>query len=67
MSNIHGLALVHYGDVIMGMMASQITSLAIVYSIIYSGADQKNIKAPRHWRLYEEFTDDLWIPRTNVQ
>ena len=28
-------------DVIMGTMASQITSLTIVYSIIYSGADQR--------------------------
>ena len=30
----------HYGDVIMGAMASQITSLTIVYSTVYSGADQ---------------------------
>ena len=30
----------HYNDVRMGMMASQITSLTIVYSIVYSGADQ---------------------------
>ena len=30
----------HY-DVIMGMMASQITSLTIVYSIVYSDADKK--------------------------
>ena len=28
-------------DVIMSAMASQITSLAIVYSIVYSGADQR--------------------------
>ena len=32
----------------MGTMASQITSLTIVYSTVHSGADQ-NIKAPRHW------------------
>ena len=31
----------HYGDVIMSMTASQITSLAIVYSTVYSGADQR--------------------------
>ena len=31
----------HYGDVIMGMIASQITSLPIVYLIVYSGADQR--------------------------
>ena len=30
-----------YSDVIMGTMASQITSLAIVYSTIYWGADQR--------------------------
>ena len=33
--------LLHYIDVIMGTMASLITSLAIVYSIVYSGADQR--------------------------
>ena len=31
----------HYNDVIMNVMASQITSLTIVYSIVYSGADQR--------------------------
>ena len=31
----------HYGDVIMATMASQITSLTIVYSTVYSGADQR--------------------------
>ena len=31
----------HYSDVIMGMMASQITSLTIVYTTVYSGADQR--------------------------
>ena len=30
----------HYNDVIMGTIASQITSLTIVYSTVYSGADQ---------------------------
>ena len=30
----------HYDDVIMGAIASQITSLTIVYSTFYSGADQ---------------------------
>ena len=32
---------VHYSDVIMGAMASQITSLTIVYLTVYSGADQR--------------------------
>ena len=31
----------HYDGVIMGAMASQITSLTIVYSTVYSGADQR--------------------------
>ena len=31
----------HYSDVIMGTMASQIISMTIVYSIVYSGADQR--------------------------
>ena len=31
----------HYRDVIMGAIASQITSLTIVYSIVYSDADQR--------------------------
>ena len=33
---------IHYGDVIMGTMTSQITSLTIVYSTVYSGADQSS-------------------------
>ena len=31
----------HYSDVMMGAMASQITSLTIVYSTVYSGANQR--------------------------
>ena len=31
----------HYNDVIMGPIAAQITSLAIVYSTVYSDADQR--------------------------
>ena len=61
------LLLQHYGDVVMGTVASQITSLTIVYSTVYSGADQRNITTPRHWPLCGEFTGDRWIPRTNGQ
>ena len=32
---------IHYDDVIMSLMASQITSLTIVYSTSYSGVDQR--------------------------
>ena len=38
----HSVAMImmHYDDVIIGAIASQITSLTIVYSTVYSGADQ---------------------------
>ena len=46
----------HYSDVIMTTMEFQITSLTIVNSTVYSGADQRyNIKAPRDWPLWGEF------------
>ena len=61
------LCIWHYSDVIMGAMASQITSLTIVHSTVYSGADQENIEALRHWPLCGEFTGDRWIPRANGQ
>ena len=35
----------HYSDVIMGVIASQITSLTIVYSTVYSGADQRKLES----------------------
>ena len=59
-------SLAHHNDVIMGAMASQITSLVIGCSTVYSQI-KENIKAPRHWPLCEEFTGDRWIPRTNGQ
>ena len=41
----------HYGDVIMDAIASQITSLTIVYSTVYQTQIKENIKAARHWPL----------------
>ena len=35
------MRLIHCTDIIMSMMASQITSLMVVYSIVYWGADQR--------------------------
>ena len=35
----------HYNDGIMGAMVSQITSLLIVYSIVYSGTDQRKYQS----------------------
>ena len=37
----HSSEVTQYNDVIMNTMASQITSLTIVYSTVYSGADQR--------------------------
>ena len=49
-------------------MAFQITGVAIVYSTVYSGTYIKeNIKAPRHWPLWGEFTGGRWILRTKGQ
>ena len=36
---------IHYNDVIMGAMASQITSLTIVYSTVYSDTDQRKYQS----------------------
>ena len=40
----------------MGPIASQITSLTIVYSTVYQTQITENIKAPRHWPLCGKFT-----------
>ena len=40
------IMLIRYNDIIMGAMTSQITSLAIVYSTVYSGADQRKDQSP---------------------
>ena len=52
----------HYSDVIMFTMASQITNLAIVYSTIYLGADQRKHQSSAVLALC-----DRWIPRTKGQ
>ena len=49
----------HYNDVIMGAMASQITSLTIVYSTWSKKASKL--------RVTGLWTGDRWIPRTNSQ
>ena len=55
----------HYSDVIMGEMAFKITSLTIVYSIAYSGADQR--KHQSSMSLAPVRAIDRWIPLTNGQ
>ena len=46
----------------MSTIVSQIT----VVSIVQAQANE-NIKAPRHWPLWGEFTGDWWVPRTKGQ
>ena len=53
--------ILHNGDVIMSTMASQITSLTIVHSTVYSAQIKENIKAPRHWPMCGELTGDWWL------
>ena len=57
----------HYIDVIMSTMASQITSLTVVYSTVYSDADQRKHQSSASlafvWRIHR----DRWIPRTKGQ
>ena len=58
---------IHYSDVMMSPMTSQITSLTIVYSTVIQAQIKENIKALRHWPLWGEFTGDRWIPCTKGQ
>ena len=52
----HHKSPVHYTDVKMSLMASQITSLTVVNSTFIQTQIKENIKAPRHWPLCGEFT-----------
>ena len=55
----------HYDDVIMTTMASQITSLTVVYSTVYLDADQR--KHQRSASLAFVWGIHRWIPRTKGQ
>ena len=51
----------------MSAIASQIKVVSIVYSPFIQAEVKQNIKAPRHWPLWGEFTGDRGIPRTYDQ
>ena len=57
----------HSIDVIMTTMASQITSLTVVYSIVYSDADQRKHQSSASLVLVWGIHRDRWIPRTKGQ
>ena len=54
----------HYNDVIMSEIASQITSLTIVYSSVYSGADQSKHQSSASlafvWGIHR-MTSSFWM------
>ena len=57
----------YYSDVIMGAIASQITSLAIVYSSVYSDANQRKHQGSASLFFVRGIHRGPWIPRTNDQ
>ena len=66
-SNVHALNIIYHSDVIMSVMASQITGLTIVYSTVYSGADQRKHQTSVSLALLGELTGDRRIPRAKNQ
>ena len=57
----------HYNDIIMSAMASQITSLRIIYSTLYSGADQRKHQSSASLAFGRGIHHDRWIPPTRGQ
>ena len=57
----------HYGDVIMGAIASHITSLTIVNSTVYLDTDQRKHQSSASLAFVRRIHRDRWIPRTNGQ
>ena len=51
----------------MTTMASQITSITVVYSIVYSGADQRKHQSSASLAFVRGIHRDRWIPRTKGQ
>ena len=56
-----------YSDVIMTTIASQITSLTVVYSIVYSGTGQRKHQSSASLAFVRGSHRDRWIPRTKGQ
>ena len=57
----------HYNEVIMGAMASEITSLEIVYPTVYSRTYQTKHQRYPSLAFMRELTGDRAIPRTKGQ
>ena len=50
----------------MTTMASQITILTVVYSIVYSGADERNHQSSASLAFVRGIHRSRWIPRTKA-
>ena len=57
----------HHTDVIMTTVTSQITSLTVVYSTVYSDADQRKHQSSASLAFVRGIHRDRWIPRTKDQ
>ena len=57
----------HYIDVIMTAMPSQFTSLTVVYSTVYSDADQRKHQSSASLAFVWGIHRDQWIPSTKGQ
>ena len=58
---------IHYIDVVMTTTASQITSFKVLYSTVYSDADQRNHQSSASLAFVWGIHRDRWIPRTKGQ
>ena len=56
----------HYSDIIIGLMASQITSLTIAYSTVYSDADQSIHQSSASLAFVREFPAQMAGNAENV-
>ena len=54
--------LLHYSDIIVSVMAPQITSLQLFTQPFIQAKIKKDIKDPRHWPLCGEFTGGCEFP-----
>ena len=66
-NNLNNLKWHHYIDVIMTTMVSQITSLMVVYSTVYSDADQRKHQSSPSLASVWGIHRSRWIPRTKGQ
>ena len=57
----------HFSDVIMDKIASQITSLTVVYLTVYSDAHQRKHQSSASLAFEWGIHRDRWIPRTKGQ